>query len=331
MTCPRCHRQAHDGRCQPAESQASLLPPLPDWRVELQHRVESYRSRRRPRGEDQAVDVGEPRVLTFRPESTGIEVLRRASSAEPVELEPLADPVVPATRPREEDTRELAPRLIMLPENPPTPIPEWPCLSEPEGIAEPVRLRTPRRHTELVREVTALPSEAAAFLQIPLPMTSPPAAAVSAPGMAVAPRPERLRAGMVDIGIVGLAAVLFGFAGWASQGFPAPEAHWVRHLLPALVLTPALLGALYLAACGWLGGVTVGMERAGLTLASLDGTLTPEARRRRGWASLVSLAALGMGYAWIFCDSQQLTWHDYISRTYVTRTHDTAEAAIEEP
>ena len=70
--------------------------------------------------------------------------------------------------------------------------------------------------------------------------------------------------------------------------------------------------------CAYAGGVSVGMRRENLQVRSFAGELSPAAARWRAWASLISLAALGIGFAWAGCDAQQLTWHDYMSRTFVT-------------
>ncbi|MGH9416054.1 MAG: hypothetical protein ACRD01_05445, partial [Terriglobales bacterium] len=41
MTCPVCRQPAAECRCA-----APLLPPMPEWRYELQQRVDAYRARR---------------------------------------------------------------------------------------------------------------------------------------------------------------------------------------------------------------------------------------------------------------------------------------------
>jgi hypothetical protein len=40
-------------------------------------------------------------------------------------------------------------------------------------------------------------------------------------------------------------------------------------------------------------------------------------RRWRVLASILSLASLGLGYAWCFLDEDQLSWHDRITRTHL--------------
>ncbi|MGH9474967.1 MAG: RDD family protein [Terriglobales bacterium] len=183
----------------------------------------------------------------------------------------------------------------------------------PPGVAATVAARAD------VAARAPAPASDAACLQLPLPMAAN-STAVPAPALplALAPRGLRLQAAITDALVVGTAAVLFALAGWSSQGFAALTGVPWRPLLPALIAVPAVLAALYLLLCTYAGeGATIGMRCCGLMVAGLDGPLTPAAQRRRGWASVLSLAALGLGFAWIWCDPQQLSWHDMISRTCV--------------
>ena len=160
-----------------------------------------------------------------------------------------------------------------------------------------------------------LESESTALLQIPLPLAQP-GPTTAPPPLAVAPRPVRLRAAAWDAAMVALASLLFAATAWAELGFPR-EAVALRSWLPAIVAVPGVLAAIYLAASFCTGTATWGMRRTGLRLASWEGELTPAACRRRAWGCVISLAALGLGFAWMLCDSQHLTWHDYISRTFM--------------
>ncbi|HVA64741.1 MAG TPA: RDD family protein [Terriglobales bacterium] len=333
MSCPHCQRDAVNCGCT-----ADLLPPLPAWRYELQQRVDAYRTRRqRP---------APARVLAFRPHleieaeadsetPTGAEAASpspapvlapapryRSQAAAARQPEPIAEPVIAPPRARSLEPPLPAPSPVW------EPSPQWATASPaavqvpelmPEAtLAEAVARPAPRRlgAIEIAWPSATRDAEPATFLQLPLPMWAPVAAAPPAP-CPMAPRPLRLRAAAADAAVIGAAAVLFALAGWASLGMPAPDAQSWRHLLPALVAVPGVLAALYLLACAYLGGSTAGMRWFGLHVVGWDGQPAPAARLRRGWASVISLAALGLGYAWVFCDSQQLTWHDYISHTCV--------------
>lgn len=307
MNCRHCQRPAHRGPCEP--SQAPLLPPPAAWRRELQQRVEAYRARQAAAG------LPVPETASPTPAPTGKVVsfptrLQQQASAE----EPLAEPVVLAPAPREAPEGATVRLLPPPPRTRPVlaPLPD----AEPEAfLADAVRQTLPRERTLLAANPQAAPS--AAFLQIPLPMAAQPERESNLPCQP-APRELRLRAALADVAIVLAGALAFTAAGWASQGFAALPAHGVRSLLPAVAAVPVLLAALYLGLCSFAGGITPGMRLQGLRVESLEGPLTPQALRRRGWASLISLGALGLGFVWMYCDAQGLTWHDSISRTCVT-------------
>lgn len=182
-------------------------------------------------------------------------------------------------------------------------------------VARPQLLRRPPK--ELAWGPRPDAAGAPAVLQLPLPMWTPAAAAPVAAPCPAASRRLRVEAACADAAVVGLGAGVFALACWLSLGTPAPDFNAWRHWLPAAVAVPGLLAALYLLGCAYLGGTTLGMRCCGLRVVSWEGEPVAGAQLRRGWASVVSLAALGLGYAWVFCDSQQLAWHDYISRTLV--------------
>jgi len=233
--------------------------------------------------------------------------------------EPLAEPMLapPRARPLEPPLPAPNPVWDALPAAAPAAV-QVPELAPVATLAEEVARPAPRRHgaMALAWPAAARHPEPATFLQLPLPMWAPAPVATTA-ACPVAPLRLRLRAAAADAAIIAVAALLFALAGWASLGAPAPDAQSWRPLLPALVAVPGVLAALYLLACAYVGGATVGMRWFGLHVVGWDGQPAPAAQLRRGWASVISLAALGLGYFWVFCDSQQLPWHDYIARTCV--------------
>ncbi len=86
-----------------------------------------------------------------------------------------------------------------------------------------------------------------------------------------------------------------------------------------------LLGIIFLyLAWQWTrGGQTLGMKAWRLQLVSNDGTGLNWARALlRFLAALLSLAACGLGYAWLLIDRERLTWHDRLSATHLERTPD---------
>lgn len=68
------------------------------------------------------------------------------------------------------------------------------------------------------------------------------------------------------------------------------------------------------------GGQTPGMRAWGLRVEMTDGrALGLPAAMRRLAASMLSGAALGLGFLWILLDSQQRAWHDRLGATRVVR------------
>lgn len=92
---------------------------------------------------------------------------------------------------------------------------------------------------------------------------------------------------------------------------------------PLYAFALALTWFLYLAWCWRRGGITLGMRAWRVRLERSDGG-------RTGWgacglrfaASLVSAAALGLGFWWSLFDRQRRCWHDILSGTRLL--HDAA-------
>lgn len=74
---------------------------------------------------------------------------------------------------------------------------------------------------------------------------------------------------------------------------------------------------------GWFwthGGQTLGMRAWRLKLVSLDGgPVRLSAAIRRLLAALVSSAALGLGFLWVWVDRDGCAWHDRLSGTRVVQ------------
>ncbi|MGH9466091.1 MAG: RDD family protein [Terriglobales bacterium] len=266
-----------------------LLPPLPAWRQEVRQRVEAYRA-------------SHPRPTAHQRASASEEREAGREAASPLSPEPNAGRVLHFRQ---------QPALMIISAH-----------GSAEPIADPIELtalvaKPEPEDAPIAVEPSWHPDAPGDYLQLPLPMGSSalPAAPVLPDGLASPGL--RFQAGLTDAVVVAFAAILFSLAGWASQSFAAFSAPQLRPLLPAVVVVPAVLAALYLLLCAYAGGATIGMRCCGLAVTGWDGPLTAATRRRRGWASVVSLAALGLGFMWVLCDRQHLSWHDAISRTCV--------------
>lgn len=125
---------------------------------------------------------------------------------------------------------------------------------------------------------------------------------------------RRTAAGFFDAMLVLSAVALFGYVFTRINGAVPP----FRSALEIAAILTGIFWAAYQYAFLVYCGRTPGLWAAKLHLARFDGQ--PASRRlRRGrvLASVMSLAALGLGYAWTFLDEDQLSWHDRITRTHL--------------
>jgi uncharacterized RDD family membrane protein YckC len=139
------------------------------------------------------------------------------------------------------------------------------------------------------------------------PMELPPRAAALRP---------RMLAGLVDLGIVLAAGVIFATIFLVLAGMPSQ-----RNL--------ALISAVVACGCLWLvfqciflvyGQATPGMRLADLELCTFAGEKASlRARAGRALASTLSAFSLGLGFAWALVDEDALGWHDRMTQTHVRK------------
>jgi len=126
---------------------------------------------------------------------------------------------------------------------------------------------------------------------------------------------ERRYAGALDAAFLLLSC--FGFLGlFHSLGGRLALA---KADAAVFVVTFFLLYGLYFSIFTAFAGATPGMQLRGLTAVRLDGWL-PDNRQLlwRSFGYLLSGGALSLGFLWSLWDEDQFTWHDRISRTYIT-------------
>jgi uncharacterized RDD family membrane protein YckC len=129
-----------------------------------------------------------------------------------------------------------------------------------------------------------------------------------------APLGRRIVAALVDGIIIAAASALFGFIFWKVAAVRPP----LVQLLGLAAGVPCVFWAAYQYLLVVYAGNTPGLRVAGLELARFDGTSTRRSLRRwRVLASCLSAVSLGMGYAWVFLDEDNLCWHDRITHTYL--------------
>lgn len=145
----------------------------------------------------------------------------------------------------------------------------------------------------------------------PQPVTSP-----AAPRVFLAPLGLRLMATMVDTALV--LAGFFALAMYLVSRLAHPPAARPAEILALGGLV--LAGFLYHVVFYALGLSTPGMRYAGIALSTFDDLSPSRAQTRRRVAAMVlSLAPVGLGFAWSIFDEDHLAWHDRISQTYLRK------------
>lgn len=129
-----------------------------------------------------------------------------------------------------------------------------------------------------------------------------------------APLARRVFAGVVDGIFVTGSTVIFGYM-FLRFNSSLPQIRMAVEVAAALTMT---LWFAYQAAFLIFCGTTPGLRATHLRIARFDGA--PASRNLRRWrvvASALSFVSLGLGYAWIYLDEDQLSWHDRITKTHL--------------
>ncbi len=143
---------------------------------------------------------------------------------------------------------------------------------------------------------------------------SSPAVRDEAALVPVAPLGRRFLAGLADAGVLLVGAILFALIFWRAGG-----------QLSRQPLNLAVLGFIgmffvfvYFAISVTFAASTPGLLWMGIEVRNLDGLPpTPREALWRAFGYLVSVAALMLGFVWALVDSENLTWHDRMSGTFL--------------
>jgi uncharacterized RDD family membrane protein YckC len=120
--------------------------------------------------------------------------------------------------------------------------------------------------------------------------------------------------------IIDLACLFFAYGGFMAL-FSSLGGQFSATKLNAVVYaaTFAVVYLQYFALFTIFGGTTPGMMFRGLQVASFSGAPpTPRQYLLRSTGYVLSAAAVFAGFAWSWWDEDHLTWHDRISRTYLS-------------
>ena len=154
------------------------------------------------------------------------------------------------------------------------------------------------------------------YAPLPPVAAEPSAGPEPAAGCAVTPVGIRALAGALDVAVTLAAAGVF-FGIFTLLGGAAPS---TPKGLVWMALAAACLMGFYFFAWICYGSETPGLQWMGLCVLDYEGrSPRPGPRLVRAVGVLLSAAALGLGYLWALADEETLTWHDRMSKTFVTR------------
>jgi uncharacterized RDD family membrane protein YckC len=270
-----------------------IPPPDPDWKQELNQKLEDYRSRRESRrGKEKAFTAqaqGSPNSGTGLKEN----VLQFGRSSGATSSSALRNELKKALHTRQVD-------------------PEWRKVERPVALQKLPPLRKP--------EVAASP-------ETPIVAATPPAgvreeAPESMIQRLVAPLAMRAVAALLDFVLVLVALGVFVAVFYLFGGPVMTDPDGLRALAFAFFAITGFYWVFYIRYIG----ETAGMTWVGLRLVSFDGGPPTEGQRRtRAFGTILSTAAAGIGFAWSVADDEQLTWHDRMSKTFVVREESRLE------
>jgi uncharacterized RDD family membrane protein YckC len=331
MACPRCGSD-----CTCACSGDPL--PLQDWRrqVSLQVRAHNARKRRRLDPDAPLLDFdAEPTVSEREIEPTKSRTSWWNEQENDAATNPTADPVLePVVSTRADIERSPAPSVADEPgyasepdiefyERP--PLPPFPRINE--RVKNIIEFPRAQYQHELAEPVSDQLRIFEADEELPPPPPNPLSAIEIAPEEPVhvlaeeieiplqtASMEQRVYASAVDGAIMIAAIAVFGVA---SQFFATSLPMTKPLIASAAICIVLLLGMYYFLSLSF-SLATPGMQASGLQLRTFDGQAPSRARLRcRAIATVLSFAALGMGFAWALIDEDRLCWHDRITHTYL--------------
>ena len=133
---------------------------------------------------------------------------------------------------------------------------------------------------------------------------------------------DRRLAGLVDLG-----CLLFAYGGFLML-FGSLGGQFTLSKLTAVVYTTtfAIVYLQYFALFTIFGGTTPGMMLRNLQVTSFSGEPpTPRQMLLRSMGYMLSAGTFFLGFLWSMWDEDQLTWHDRLSRTYLSVTQTFAD------
>jgi uncharacterized RDD family membrane protein YckC len=279
-------------------------PPTrqPVWKQELNRKLEGYRDRQKT-GQDQGTVVGTVETAVSehsesRPSAQAAAAgANTAAGAAPAAATRTASGVSARTK-VESNWRRVAQQ--------PSPAPS----TAPSAAAAQKLPPLPKTSNGSTEAGPATPVEPAAGTAQPLRSSE---VAATAP---IAPIAVRAVAGVLDFAVIVVALGVFLAVFYLMGGVTLTDLEGLRSIAIAFLGIVCFYWIFYV---GYLGG-TSGMNWLGLRVLNFDGQPPSGAQRRaRALGTILSTMSLGLGFAWSIADEEKLTWHDRMSKTFVTR------------
>ena len=302
--CGHCGRRLDEARYRSAspgtlQRNAGGAMSSAPWRGELRRRLDAYRTRRdaaasqAARAASSASSTDDPNVVSI---DRGADFPRPTPAAERLGL---AD---------EMKWREQQRNAAAFTANDsttsaaPAPTPAAHDVSEPRPFL-PSLEGGPPRHDEPVAADPALAQSRALPRELRCAAT-------------LAPLQIRFLAGVLDAAVLIVSLGVFWGVFHELGGAISADREGAR----AVGFTAFLVTGFYWAFHVGYFGTTPGMTWVGLRLLNFHGRRA-NARQRavRALGLLFSTTTLGIGFAWAFLDDEELTWHDRMSKTFLSR------------
>jgi uncharacterized RDD family membrane protein YckC len=132
--------------------------------------------------------------------------------------------------------------------------------------------------------------------------------------------------------VIDLFCLLFAYGGFLGL-FGSLGGHFTLSKMSVAVCASALaiVYLQYFALFTIFGGTTPGMMMRGLQVVSFSGdTPTPRQMLLRSAGYMISAGTFFLGFLWVMWDEDELTWHDRLSRTYLSAAQTLADVETPE-
>ena len=181
--------------------------------------------------------------------------------------------------------------------------------------------------------------DAQMFIDVSLPVGQSPSAAAPPQSLAVSPLESEQHAGLYPVasmeerrvcGFIDAVCLLFACGGFLTL-FGSLGGHFALSKLSFAVyaLSFAIVYLQYFSLFTVFGGTTPGMMLRGVRVVDFSGEdPSPRQLLLRAAGYMLSAGTFFLGFLWSQWDEDELTWHDRISRTYLSSAPSIADSEL---